>query len=371
MRILQINKLYSPWIGGIETVAANIAEHLNAVDGTTVTNLVCQAKGKRQCDTIDGVKTYRAASWGMLSGMPISWDFFRMFRELAKEADLIILHHPFPLGVVAYCAFGMNKKLVVWYHSDIIRQRLSRIPFLPFIRRALSAASSVIVSSRAISETSETLRDFREKCRVIYFAVDVDRYKLSDTIRVEAEKIRNTFGEPLILSVGRLVYYKGFSYLVQAMKEVSAHLLIIGAGPLKTYLSDEIADMGLCERVHIIDPVIDLVPYYHACDVFVLPSCEPSETFGVVQMEALACGKPVINTNLPSGVPEVSVEGRTGRTVPAKDASALADALQRTISDKEEYRRLSKNALHDAETRFSKKRFGMELERYILMFGRP
>ncbi len=366
MKILQVNKLYYPWIGGVETVARDIAEHFNGRDGVSVTNLVCQLRGTRQVDTINGVLTYRAGSWGMVSGMPISFDFFRLFRTLAKNADVIILHHPFPLAFVAYRLFGQKKKVIVWYHSDIIRQKLAKIPFAPFIHFALCRADHIFVSNKALGRTSAMLRDFSGKCRVIYFGVDTARFKMTDDMRRKAAEIRQTYGKPLVLSVGRLVYYKGFSYLVRAMKDVPANLVIVGKGPLKSVLQTEIDVSGLGGKVRIIDPVRDLVPYYYACDVFALPSCEPSEAFGIVQIEALACGKPVVNTNLPTGVPEVSVDGITGRTVPTRNTMALAGALREILSDKEEYRRFSENALAEVAKRFTKERFSAEMEKYVL-----
>jgi rhamnosyl/mannosyltransferase len=112
--------------------------------------------------------------------------------------------------------------------------------------------------------------------------------------------------------------------------------------------------------------VDDLVPYYHACDIFALSSCEPSEVFGIVQIEALACGKPVVNTDLSTGVPEVSVDGITGRTVPIRDTAALGGALREILSDKEEYKKFSENAVREVAKRFTKEKFFGEMERWIL-----
>jgi glycosyltransferase involved in cell wall biosynthesis len=358
-----VNKLYSPWIGGVETTAQDIAECLHAADGIDCLNLVCQPSGKRKVDSVNGVTTYRANSWGMLLGMPLSLDFFVLFRKLASNADVVILHHPFPLAFVAYWLYGKNKKVVVWYHSDIIRQKIGKLPFLPFIRHAMRKADHVVVSTRAIIRSSRILAEFAEKCRIVDRGVDVSKFAISPQVQHEAEQIRRRFGAPLVLSVGRLVYYKGFSYLIDAMKEVHAHLLIIGDGPLKANLVEQIAKTGLQNRIHLMEPVDNLVPYYHACDAFALPSCESSETYGVVQIEALACGKPVVNTDLPSGVPEVSVGGVTGFTVPSKDAGALAKALRSILEDGVIYQRFSENARKEVATRFTMDTFNLTVSR--------
>jgi rhamnosyl/mannosyltransferase len=357
MRILQVNKLYYPWIGGVETVARDIAEHFNAKEGDSVINLVCQPRGKRKLDVVNGVQTYRAGSWGIISGMPISFDFFRLFRRLAKETDVIILHHPFPLAFVAYWLFGGEKKVVVWYHSDIVKQKIAKIPFLPFINFVLRRAKCIFVSNKAIIKTSSAIAPFAEKCRVAYFGVDQKRFQKTGAEERQEREIRVKYGTPLVLSVGRLVYYKGYSYLVDAMKEVSARLLIIGNGPLKQAIEEQVIKNGLQEKVTIIDPVEDLVPYYYACDIFALPSCEPSEVFGIVQIEAMACGKPVVNTLLATGVPEVSIDGRTGRTVLPKDAHLFAAALNEILGNREEYKNFSNNAIAEVAARFTKETF--------------
>ena len=353
MRILQVNKLYYPCVGGVETVARLFAEQYDSRPGMSVTNLVCKPRGKRETDVVDGVITHRARTWRMQFGMPLSLDFFYLFWKLIRETDLIVLHHPFPLAFVAYCLFGNSKRLVIWYHSDIVRQKLTKLPFEPFLRYGLRQADAILVSNHTIIHKSGLLRRYAGKCRVVRFGVDSGRFERAlpdcDTVK----EIRGDSGLPLVLSVGRLVYYKGFSYLIDAMREVSANLLIVGSGPLERTLGSQILKCGLAAKVRIRPSVPDLAPYYHACDVFVLASCEPSEVFGIVQIEAMACGKPVINTSLPTGVPEVSVDGRSGYTVPIRNAQALSAALNKILSDKHEYARLSRNAVADVANRFT------------------
>jgi rhamnosyl/mannosyltransferase len=172
-------------------------------------------------------------------------------------------------------------------------------------------------------------------------------------------------GTPLILSVGRLVYYKGFCHLIDAMKDTAAHLLIVGSGPLENELRSQISELGLVDKVHLVSSVPDLVPYYHACDLFVLPSSEISEVFGIVQIEALASGKPVINTDLPTGVPEVSVHGETGLTVKSKDSIALRSALQKILSDRRAYAQFSHKAISRARSLFSNRAMCESLDRSL------
>jgi rhamnosyl/mannosyltransferase len=139
------------------------------------------------------------------------------------------------------------------------------------------------------------------------------------------------------------------------MKRVPARLLIIGNGPLEPSLKKQVEESGLSDKVTILPSVPDLVPYYRACDVFALSSCENSEVFGIVQIEAMACGKPVVNTALPTGVPEVSVDGQSGYTVRPKSSAELAEALRMILADAGTYDYFSKSARQDVELRFCRR----------------
>jgi glycosyltransferase involved in cell wall biosynthesis len=123
--------------------------------------------------------------------------------------------------------------------------------------------------------------------------------------------------------------------LIQAMAKVDGCLLISGGGPLRPALEARIRKLGLENRIHLLGEVEDIAPLYHAADVFVLASIARSEAFGLVQLEAMACGKPVINTALDSGVPFVSQHGITGLTVPPGDPGALALAINKLLDNQD------------------------------------
>src|SRR5208282_387744 len=126
-----------------------------------------------------------------------------------------------------------------------------------------------------------------------------------------------------------------FEYLIRAMAKVNGELIIIGDGPLRGFLENEAQAIGVRSRVHFLGEVqnTQLSAYYHASDVFVLPSVARSEAFGIVQLEAMACGKPVVNTQLDSGVPYVSLDGETGFTVEPRDSNALAVAISTLLDE--------------------------------------
>lgn len=331
MKILQINKLYHPSIGGIETIVKIIAEELNKTEDYTVDVLACQKQGKRNEEIINKTKVYRATSWGKLLGMPISLDFFHLFFKIRKDYDLIIIHYPFPLAALL-SPFIPKEKLFIYYHSDIIRQKNYLFPFLPFISHSLNKAKKILVASHNLKNFSPFLKSRKDKCQIIPFGLDI---QYSETDRSEAEEIKKLYSphQQLILSVGRLVYYKGFQYAIQAMNNIDAKLLIIGEGRQKAELDKLIAKHELQEKVQIIPPQANLKPFFLACDTFLFPSTERSEAFGLVQLEAMAAGKSIINTRLQTGVEEVSVDGVNGISVEAKNVQALNRAIKTLIDN--------------------------------------
>jgi rhamnosyl/mannosyltransferase len=189
----------------------------------------------------------------------------------------------------------------------------------------LDRCAAIIVSSSSYLENSPTLTAYKERCRVIPYGVPIKEFDHYDPRRVQA--IRKEYGERIVLAVGRLVYYKGFKYLIRAMKEIPARLLLVGQGTLGGELKREVSTCGVGDRVAILEGIDEVAPYYHASDVFVLPSISRTEAFGIVQLEAMACGKPVVNTEIPTGAPGVSLSGVTGLTVPPADPGALAAAI--------------------------------------------
>jgi rhamnosyl/mannosyltransferase len=246
-------------------------------------------------------------------------------------ADLVHLHMPNPTAALAFIMSGFQGPLVLTWHSDIIRQRFLKVLFMPIERRLLRDARAIIATSPDYVAYSPSLYEHRPQCRIIPFGIPPTGEKQGDTAQVSM--IQRLYGRPLLLSIGRLVGYKGYRYLVRAMKYIDAHLLVIGDGPERLKLEGEVRSIGLSQRVHFLGRVEETAPYYRACDIFVLPSIGRNEAFGIVQLEAMARGKPVVNTQLRSGVPFVSVNGFTGVTVPPADSQALARAINILLGD--------------------------------------
>ncbi|QQS22792.1 glycosyltransferase [bacterium] len=365
MKILQVNKYFHPHIGGIETVVRDIHQVFGNenIEG----DVLCFAEDKH--DSVEVARSgfngsantiYRQSRAGVAFGMPLSWSFLKKFKEIAGNYDLIILHHPFPFGFFAYWLYAQNKPMVVWYHSDIVRQKAMAMFIRPLLKMVLQKALRVIVSHEAIAENSNLLNNCRSKLIVIPFLGGQLPAK-----KVNEKGSGNSANQIVqILSVGRLVYYKGYEYLIKAMAGVDAELAIVGQGPLRKQLKDLIKDLELV-NVRIIPPVADLSALYADSDIFVLPSIAKSEAFGLVQLEAMSHGLPVINTNLPTAVPTVSLHEYTGLTVRPADESALRQAIMRLTDDPELRHRYGQAALARVTGEYSYGRFRENLKKLI------
>src|SRR5260370_10280136 len=220
--------------------------------------------------------------------------------------------------------------LATW-HSDVIRQRRLAKMFEPIQRRFLANCGALIATSSNYVESSPDLHRLRKRTAVIPYGIAVDEFR--DPPAAQLAAIRRGRSTPLILAVGRLVYYKGFEYLIRAMTRIDATLMLVGDGPLRHSLERAARELGVANRIEFLGEMQprEIMPYYHAADLFVLPSIARSEAFGIVQLEAMACGKAVVNTSLDSGVPYASLDGVTGITVEPGSADALASAINRLL----------------------------------------
>lgn len=340
VKVLQLNKAYYPHIGGIETVVQQLAEGLAKTKDFKVEVLACNTSPRTKTSNLNQVAVTYASSLIKAFSLPISPAYIS---ELAKKrADIVHIHEPFPLADLAYLILELDKRhrfrhLLIWWHSDIVRQKAFQAFYAPLVHRLLQRADCITVATPKHITISPFLSEVKHKCQVIPYGIDETKYKSNALISFSANEIRAKINKPIVLFVGRLVYYKGLEYLVDAMTYVSdAHLLIVGQGPLRNKL-EKSANASVSGRVSFLPPQSEqnLVSLYWACDMLVLPSTEISEQFGIVQLEAMICGKPVITTDLPTGVTYVNQHKKTGLVVPVRDPRALAEAINYLICNPE------------------------------------
>ena len=345
-RVLHVGKYYPPHRGGIETHMHLLCTELRPHADVEV--IVASSDRAGAVEVIDGVDVVRVGTPFNLAGAPVCPGMVKLIRE--SRADIVHVHLPNPAAVMAYLASGNRGKLVVSYHSDVVRQRVLDAAFRPILNRFLGRADAIISATPNYIDSSPVLSRYRDRCTVIPYGIQVDAYSAGGG---GSDEIRARYGDRLIVSVGRLVYYKGFAALIDAMRGVDGKLLIIGDGPLRSELEARVREHGLTGRVSILGGIADVAPYYQAADLFVLASVARSEAFGIVQIEAMACGTPVVNTALDSGVPYVSRDGESGLTVPPQEPAALAAAINRLLDDRALRERFGRAARQRVEQDFS------------------
>ncbi len=347
LKVLQVGKFYPPHMGGIET-------HLQALCGelqrrVDLRVIVASDSDHPVEESIDGVRISRVPTRLTFASTPLCPGMVQAIGR--SDADIVHLHLPNPTAVLAYLSSGHRGCLVVTYHGDTVRQKVLATLFAPFLHTVLRKASAIIATTHDYLRTSTVLARHLDRCHVIPLGIALEPFERCDPAAVA--EVRQRYGDRLILSVGRMVYYKGFEYLIRAMQQVRGKLIIIGNGPLRPKLQKLTASLGLSGKVVLVGNIQKVPPYYHAAEVFALPSIARSEAFGIVQIEAMAAGLPVVNTALDTGVPFVSLHEQTGLTVPPEDPDALAAALNRLLDDQNLRQTLGRAATLRARQKFS------------------
>ncbi len=359
MRILHIYKDYFPILGGIENHVRTLAE-ASARRGYDVTVLVTSLDRTTHSETLNDVKLIRTARWINVSSAPISPQMFTYARALGQKADIVHLHFPYPIGEMAHLFSGSRAKTIITYHSDIVRQKILAVPYRPFLWRILRRADRIIATSPRYLESSPFISRLRDNCSVVPLGVDVHRFATAEAAKVHAlrAKLQKQPDNLLLLGVGRLRYYKGFDTLIRALCSLpSVECIIVGSGPMEDEWRKLATSLAVSDRVTFAGEIADadLPSYYHACDLFVLPSHGRAEAFGAVLVEAMAAGLPCVTTEVGTGTSWVVQDRVTGRVVPPRDADALAQAIDQILTDSDQRGRMGRAASERARIEFNEK----------------
>jgi len=349
MKVLNVVKYYYPSVGGMETYVRQLCSgmRMQGIDSSIITiNNIARIETAREI--IDQVPVLRVACQFRLFSQPVSLSFGHVMKDLISETDLVHLHCPFPNAEMLSNSFT-SKPLVVTWCVDPANTRWRKLfPLLrPSLVRVLEIARKIILIGPNLLEHSPTLQPYQHKCDVIPLAYS--HVKGAETIST-VRKLNQA--KPTILFVGKLRKYKGVEYLIRAIQHLPEVLLrVVGNGEELSNLRQLTQKLGIDSRVYFLVNVPNehLPVEYKKADLFVLPSIDASEAFGIVQAEAMSYGLPVINTNLPSSVPHVSLNGVTGITVPSSDPVALAAAIKRLCDEPIFYENCSRNALQRAK----------------------
>ncbi len=356
MKILQVGKYSADSVGGIESMVFELSEYLSSyADIEVVVTETCKKEYEVRYGTVK-VKV-----------LPMVANFFSApiypaligYLKSAGDFDIIQISLPNPMAVIAYLLARPKGKLIVWYHSDIIGRFFSNILLYPFLSIFLKKASFIVTTSDNYIATSSLLSKFIKNVIAIPYGIEISSFD-NEVERKETQVIKERISFPFILFIGRFAYYKGLPYLMTAMKDIATHLVIIGKGPLEYRLKRLVKKLKIEERVIFLNNIPRKVfgRYILASELLVLPSICRSEAFGVVLIEAMACAKPTVTTDLGTGTSFVCQNGVTGFVVPLRDPNALKDAINKILEDPELAKKMGEAGRKRAEEYFTLKKMG-------------
>lgn len=342
MKILQLGKFY-PIRGGVEKVMLDLTEGLSARG--VECDMLCACERSQEIRLNEHGRILCAKSLVKLAATMISPDMILTLRRIAKDYDIIHVHHPDPMACLALFLSGYKGKVVLHWHSDILKQKVLLKFYRPLQNWLIKRADMIVGTTPVYVQKSPALQQVQDK--VDFIAIGIHGVKPDEE---KVSWIRQQYaGKKIVYSLGRLVGYKGYEYLVDAAEELGDDYVILigGTGPLRESLQQRIDSKGLSQKVKLLGYIPDeeAPNYFGACDVFCLSSVWKTEAFAIVQVEAMSCGKPVVATRIPdSGVSWVNRHEYSGLNVPIMNAEALAEAVEEITREEETYGRYADNA---------------------------
>ena len=334
MKILHIGKYYPPYFGGIEKVNFDLVEGLN--EAGTETDVICfndKTKGSRP--EINNYKVFRSNIIFTLLGQPISLDYVINLKKIIKDYSIIHLHLPNPFAAIFVLLFITDQNLILHWHNDIIKQQMFLFFYKPILYRILKRSNIIIGTSQEYINFSPFLTNYKHKCRVVPIGViKKDIQENRDFTKILRKRYNN---KKVILSVGRLSKYKGYKYLIKSASYLDENMIIIiiGKGEEENNLKEIIKSSNLDNKVYLIKdlPYEKLGSYYSLCSLFCMSSISRNEGFGIVQLEAMLYGKPIVTTDITgSGISYGNIHRKTGLVVPIKNELLLADSIKEILN---------------------------------------
>ena len=345
MKVLHFYKTYMPdTIGGIEQVINHIARG-TAPLGVTNKVLTLTSTMEDSKIEVDGHLVFRCKTSFEIASTPFSISAFRKFRQLAKEADVIHYHFPYPFADILHLISRINKPSVVSYHSDIIKQKHLLKLYRPLMNLFLNSVDHVVAASPNYLESSSVLSDLNRRHKVSVIPYGLDKNIYSCPSEQKLSHWRERFGPRFFLFVGVLRYYKGLHILVEAAKESDYPIVILGAGPIERELKAQVEQLGI-NNIHFIgyQPDDDKVALLTLCHAVVFPSHLRSEAFGISLLEGAMYGKPLISSEIGTGTTFININKETGLVVPPSDSVALRVAMDYLWNNQQESKAMGERA---------------------------
>jgi glycosyltransferase involved in cell wall biosynthesis len=327
LRVLHFYKTYFPdSYGGIEQFIYQLARG-SALRGMDVDVLSLSPDVENETHVFENHTVHRVRRNFEIASTGFSYGAFAKFAALARQADIIHYHYPWPFGDFVHLATRVSKPTILTYHSDITRQQRLLKLYKPLMKHFLRSVDRIIATSQNYLETSDTLRGYRDKTQVIPIGLDRSTYPNSDADR--SANWRREIGARFFLFVGVLRYYKGLHVLLDALRDTGYPLVIVGAGPIEAELRVHAAEIGLT-NLHFLGALSDSdkIAIFNLSYAVLFPSNLRSEAFGISLLEGAMFGKPMISSEIGTGTSYINIHGETGLVVPPNDPSALRDALR-------------------------------------------
>ncbi len=352
-KVLQLGKFY-PIKGGVEKVMYDLMSGLS--QRGVYCDMLCAVRDKSlKNKTLNKYANLICCyAWTQISATMISPAMILKLKRISSRYDVIHIHHPDPMACFSLFFSRYKGKVVLHWHSDILKQKFLLLFYQPFQKWLLKRADIVVGTSPVYLKESPFLKDVQHKT----FCLPIGVVPMSSS-KEAAEGIRQTYsGKKIIFSLGRLIEYKGFTYLIDAARFLPSDYVILigGKGPLYESLKNQIESQNLTEKVKLLGFVSDeeLPAYYAACDVFCMSSIQKTAAFGIVQIEAMSCGKPVVATKIPhSGVAWVNEDLVSGVNVEPENAEALAQGILFVTENADRYYKFCKGAKERYERFFT------------------
>lgn len=360
MRILHFFKTYMPEsMGGIEQAIYQLCRS-GGVQGIQHEVLTLSAHPDPAEVMVSDHKVHRAKLDVQIASTGFSFSVFKRFRALAAQADIIHYHFPWPFMDLVHFASGVNKPVVVAYHSDIVRQKNLLRLYRPLMHRFLQRADRIVVASPNYLATSEVLKHYRHKTVVIPYGLDRGSYPVPSAECLA--KWKQQFGQRFFLFVGVMRYYKGLHILLEAAQGTDYPVVIVGAGPLEQELRAQAAALGL-ENVHFLGCLgdEDKVALLQLSLAIVFPSHLRSEAFGISLLEGAMYGKPMISSEIGTGTSYINIHGETGLVVPPSDPMAFREAMRTLWDNSEKARDMGQKASQRYEQLFTAAQMGKQM----------
>jgi rhamnosyl/mannosyltransferase len=342
MRVLQFFRTYYPdSYGGAEQFIFQLSQAMTNI-GVETDVLALSSNPARGPASIGNHRTHYAKLNFEIASTSVSFAAIAKFRSLAKEADIVHYHYPWPYMDVVHFIARVQKPTIVTYHSDIIRQRRLRVIYRPLEKLFFSSVDAIVPTSPNYVATSPILRHHQAKLHMIPIGTDEEQYpKVSQQRK---SYWRQRFGERFFLFVGMLRYYKGLHILLEAIPGAEYPVLIVGAGPIERSLRAQ-AEHLKANNIHFLGalPDEDKVALLELAAAAVFPSHLRAEAFGIFLLEGAMFAKPLISSEIGTGTSYVNIDGETGIVVEPGNPSALRRAMDYIWTHPDEAARLGKN----------------------------